>query len=154
MSRILSICHSCGYSRERGKDPCDYINTGALEFDNNIYSTDIEEFNLSVQLVTLSSCESGGGLSSNTGMLGPTRAFFQAGAKAVLSSLWKVDNDSTTDFMVSFYKHLRAGERKSSALQKAMIETKRIYSSPKYWASFFLTGSNSQIRWHTEYNPL
>jgi len=43
------------------------------------------------------------------GVVGPTRAFINAGAASVVASLWKVDDHSTSLFMGSFYRALKTG---------------------------------------------
>ena len=61
-------------------------------------------------LVTLSACATGGGKeSAGEGLIGLTRAFHYAGARTVLSSLWPVNDRSTSELMVIFYRGLFAG---------------------------------------------
>ena len=72
-----------------------------------------------------------------------TRAFLYAGAASVVVSLWQVDDDSTSDLMVSFYKHLAATGDKSEALRSAKLELadqSRYFQHPHYWAPFVLIG--------------
>jgi serine/threonine protein kinase/CHAT domain-containing protein/tetratricopeptide (TPR) repeat protein len=55
--------------------------------------------------VVLSACETGVGDSARgEGVFGLQRAFHLAGATSVLASLWKVEDESTRDFMVAFYQ--------------------------------------------------
>jgi CHAT domain-containing protein len=90
-----------------------------------------------VQLVVLSACETG--LSDRVGsrpgqpigdgkeFLGLGYQFQSQGAKATLSSLWRVDDWGTQVLMSSFYKHLRTGLRTGpisviEAIQKSQID--------------------------------
>lgn len=75
-------------------------------------------------------------------LIGLTRAFLYAGAPSVVVSLWSVDAQSTHDLMLEFYRHLKNGVDKATALQKAQIKImeKKEYSHPYYWAPFALVG--------------
>jgi CHAT domain-containing protein len=61
----------------------------------------------------------------------------------VLASLWKVDDEATSELMTRFYRALfEKGLAPSAALQAAQVElmkTKR-WSHPFYWAGFVLQG--------------
>ncbi len=102
-----------------------------------------EQVRINADLVTLSACETGLGKEmGGEGMIGLTRAFQYAGAKAVMSSLWSVSDESTADLMSSFYKHLKSGKSKAEALRMAQSEMMRSkkYAHPFYWAGFVLNG--------------
>ncbi len=75
-------------------------------------------------------------------LIGLTRALIYAGAASVIVSLWSVDAASTQRLMVEFYKQLKAGKDKATALQQAQIKImeKEEYSLPYYWAPFILVG--------------
>jgi CHAT domain-containing protein len=70
--------------------------------------TAIESMNLEgVTVVTLSACETGlGKVAGGEGLLGLQRSFQAAGARAVVASLWKVDDQGTQMLMVEFCKNL------------------------------------------------
>ena len=93
-------------------------------------------------LVVLSACQSGKGtLETGEGILGLTGGFLFAGSRAVLVSLWNIDDRSTAVFMSNLYRHLANGESSSRALQKAKVEMIRSrFSHPFYWAAFSLIG--------------
>ncbi len=98
-----------------------------------------EQVRLDAELVTLSACDTALGKEmGGEGLLGLTRAFQYAGARAVLASLWAVSDDSTADLMAGFYRHLRAGAAKDEALRAAQREL--LAAHPFHWAAFELFG--------------
>jgi CHAT domain-containing protein len=83
---------------------------------------DIKNWNLTnVDLVVLSACETGlGGVEGNgEEILGLGYQFQRAGARAVIASLWQVDDGGTQALMNAFYRALRHGYSKAEALQRA-----------------------------------
>ena len=104
---------------------------------------EIFNLKLNADLVALSACETGLGKEvKGEGLVGLTHAFFYAGTPSLLVSLWKVQDRSTADVMVNFYKELGRAQHKAEALRRAklkLIEQNR-YAHPYYWAPFVLTG--------------
>jgi CHAT domain-containing protein/Tfp pilus assembly protein PilF len=116
--------------------------------DGRLELHEILGLRLHARLVTLSACETalGSGYFADTPagdeFVGMTRAFLGAGSQSVLASLWAVNDESTRDLMVRFYRHLREFDG-AEALAKAQRETRKSqvrYSAPYYWAGFVLVG--------------
>ena len=101
-----------------------------------------EQVRLDADLVALSACGTALGQEmSGEGVLGLTRAFQYAGARTVLASLWAVSDESTAFLMGRFYRGLRQGEPKDTALRNAQVEMLRgSRSHPALWAAFQLSG--------------
>jgi tetratricopeptide (TPR) repeat protein len=103
-----------------------------------------EVFNLDLHadMVVLSACQTGLGRQvSGEGLIGMTRAFLYAGAASVVVSLWQVDDASTAELMVSFYRHLQESGDRVEALRLAKLDLIGAgYSRPYYWAPFILIG--------------
>lgn len=76
-----------------------------------------------LELITLSACETGlGEVAAGEGVFGLQRAFHQAGARAVVASLWKVSDNATQALMVEFYQNLWDKKMsKAEALRQAQL---------------------------------
>jgi CHAT domain-containing protein len=69
------------------------------------------------------------------------RAFMTSGAQSVTVSLWQVSDNSTTIFMLEYYKALLDGKAKAEALVAARsVLFAKGFTSPFYWAPFVLIG--------------
>ncbi|MBI4605164.1 MAG: CHAT domain-containing protein [Planctomycetes bacterium] len=126
----------------------------------------------SVDLVTLSACETAAGdVRGCEGKFGLERAIFAAGARTLVGSLWKVDDEAAGALMACFYRDLRAGKGKAEALRLAKLgllekrgspgakqragaaegaerapqAPRRDLSHPYYWAAFILSGDGGRL---------
>lgn len=117
--------------------------------------TDIEIYDrqeqLSADLVTLSACDTGLGEVTSDGVLGLTRPFIAAGVPSVVASLWKLEDNSSKELMVEFYRQLKKGNgrNKANALRIAMIHTREKnidFSDPAYWGGLILIGESDAPR--------
>lgn len=111
--------------------------------DGTLYASEIYNLQLNARLVTLSACNTGiGSLAQGEGIMSLSRAFQYAGAKNLLVSLWGVDDRSTAELIIDFYKLNQEKEGMPDALREAKINMiqKTQYAHPKYWAPFTLIG--------------
>nr|WP_322652576.1 CHAT domain-containing tetratricopeptide repeat protein [Nostoc sp. CmiVER01]MDZ8121290.1 CHAT domain-containing tetratricopeptide repeat protein [Nostoc sp. CmiVER01] len=93
------------------------------------------------QLITLSACQTAVDTNFNdVGIAGVAYIFERAGAKAVMASLWAVDDEATQELMVDFYQNLKQGMTKGEALQKAKLKLIADHRHPFYWSPFVLIG--------------
>ena len=126
-------------------DPENPLNSALLLAGNGIdqgllRARDLYQLRLNNDLITLSACETAlSVISKGDDVIGFTRGFLYAGARSIVSSLWKVDDRATRDLMVGFYKRLPRME-KDKALREAQLMVKKRYPHPFYWAAFQLTG--------------
>jgi tetratricopeptide (TPR) repeat protein len=116
--------------------------------DGVLRRSEILTMQLGSSLVVLSSCRSGFGRQvRGEGILGLARAFFYAGARATVVSLWNVKDRSTTELMEAFYGSILRGEPAGSALRSAKLALLRSprpeLSHPSRWAPFILIGDRS-----------
>lgn len=93
-----------------------------------------------METVVLSACETGlGKVSSGEGVYGLQRAFQSAGAKSVIISLFKVDDEVTNLLMqLMTEKYLETGNKRE-ALTYAKKEVRKKYPDPIFWGSFVMS---------------
>ena len=126
-SRIL-------FSPDREQDGVDYL------FLKEVYDLDLR----GVDLATLSACETERGkLVRGEGPYAFSRALLSAGARASVTTLWRVADEPARDFMAQLYFELNRGKPKAEALRLAKLRFLRSGTAlrhPRYWAAFILTG--------------
>lgn len=108
--------------------------------DGILTADEISRLDLSnTKLVVLSACETARGkIDPVDGVYGLQRAFKLAGVQTIVMSLWKVQDDATAMLMAQFYKYLTDGVEKHQALWNAMMDVRKKYKDPYYWAGFVM----------------
>jgi tetratricopeptide (TPR) repeat protein len=93
---------------------------------------------IEVDLVVLAACQSARRASPwRSGLTGLADAFIDAGADAVLGSLWSVQDAQSRDMMTRLYAHL-PGQPVAEALRLAQLESLRAGQPPSMWAAWVL----------------
>jgi CHAT domain-containing protein/Tfp pilus assembly protein PilF len=121
---------------------------GPGEEDGILTSEEIATLDLSsVDWAVLSACETGlGAIQPGEGVLGLRRAFQIAGARTLIMSLWKVDDDSTREWMSHLYENRLASLSTAEAARRAsvsMLQAARAagrHTHPYFWGGFVATG--------------
>jgi CHAT domain-containing protein len=113
--------------------------------DGVLQTGEIMRLRLNADLVTLSACRTGlGRLVNGEGVVGLSRAFFYAGARSLVVSLWNVNDMATSELMASFYQNLNRGLPKDEALRQAKLTLMKAHRGgwrhPYFWAPFVLIG--------------
>ena len=96
--------------------------------------------NLNAELVVLSACNTGIGDITTDGVIGLARPFIANGVPSVVVSLWSVYDDTTSELMIEFYKHLGTTSDKAKALRQAMLTMIKNKNNPVDWSGFLLVG--------------
>lgn len=105
---------------------------------------------VNAMMVVLSSCNTGvGKLVSGEGILSLARGFLYAGSRSVVMSMWAVEDKSASQVVGSFYKNMRGGQTKSSALRSARLKFLRTASQggshPYFWSSMVIFGDDTPL---------
>ncbi|WP_303318517.1 CHAT domain-containing protein [Flavivirga abyssicola] len=140
---ILHIATHGNYRKKNIKTPFEsfvnhYLKLSGCDCDqqnkNNDGLLDGKEAQLidlkDTQLVVLSACETGIGSSINAeGIIGISKAFQIAGAKSIISTLWKVNSEITVEFMKYFYGKFSETNNKFRAFKYAKEKLKTSWGS-------------------------
>ena len=111
---------------------------------SDIYRSDISD----TRIVTLSACESGLiGRRIMDESIGFATAWMGFGVPCVVSTMWSVDDESTSHLIRLFYENMISGGlRPDQALRISQIQLRdgdvpsSDFSNPFYWGAFFVTG--------------
>ena len=146
---ILHIAsHGFAHLSEDTASPRDLLRSSGIALaDANagevLTALDVLDLDLvGTDLVVLSACDSGlGPIGAGEGLLSLARSFFLSGARTVVWSLWKVDDEITADLMTDYYQRLLSGVRRVRALADAKrILYRRHPDRPQLWSSFVSQG--------------
>lgn len=118
--------------------------------DDYLYTYEIYNSNLASNLAILTACETGKpSYQAGEGMISLAHAFNYAGSESILTSLWKIDEESSAKIINLFYRNIKKGWSKDIALQKAKLEYIATAEGrtvhPQYWAGLVLIGDASPI---------
>lgn len=108
MDDKLALRSALILSQDQLPDSFEQVVEGKEVFDGRLTGDQIvRTWKLDADLVTLSGCETGlGKESGGEGYLGFSQALFVAGARSLMLSLWKVDDQATVLLMKRFYENL------------------------------------------------
>jgi len=130
----FALIHCAAHSRV---DLQDARRTGlwlapGVDDDGIVTLGDILEMSLDADLAVLSACETGRGAErTSEGTQSLARAFLYAGARAVVCSLWPVDDHETARTMTGFYDGLLSRNlTASAALREARLAIRRAPAAP------------------------
>jgi CHAT domain-containing protein/tetratricopeptide (TPR) repeat protein len=106
--------------------------------DGLITGADVAALDLrGTELVVLSACETGLGQAMDfEGVHGLCRAFRLAGAANMVTALWPVADEGTTEFMGDFYERLAAGGTPARCLHDTQVHLRRTGTHPYLWGGF------------------
>ena len=118
---------------------------------NSLFLYDIYNCNVSSDLTLLTACETGRpGYQDGEGMVSLAHAFNYAGSRSILTGLWKIDEQSSSQITESFIRHLKEGLPSDEALRQAKLDylsgnPERLLA-PAYWSGLVLMGKPGSIQ--------
>lgn len=118
--------------------------------DNSLYTYEIYNESLNSNLAILTACETGKPTyQSGEGMISLAHAFNYAGSESILTSLWEIDEKSSSEIIKFFYQNIKKGLPKDKALQQAKLSYINKANGrtlhPQYWAGLVLIGDTTPI---------
>lgn len=114
--------------------------------DGLLQAREIYGLDLAAELVILSACRTAAGRTSSAeGMESLARAFLYAGGRAVVGTLWDVEDGEAADTVERLYDALAEGRPAAEAVRKAQLSLlgARPYARAGAWGAFLLIGDPS-----------
>ncbi|HSS50423.1 MAG TPA: CHAT domain-containing protein, partial [Thermoanaerobaculia bacterium] len=119
---------------------------GARNQDGLLQIREIVDLDLAGRAVVLSACSSNTGVVlQGEGVMSLARAFFQAGARTVVASLWRLRDDEAADFFDRFYKHLGRGRSVAAAARAARKDLIAKGAPAAAWAGIVVLGDGDLV---------
>ncbi len=120
------------------------LSPGADDEDGLLQVREIAELDLTGKAIVLAACSSASGQGlPGEGVVGLARAFFEAGAHAVVGSLWPLRDDESARLLEDFYRHLGEGASIGEALADARRERIAAGAPASAWAGMVLLGDSA-----------
>jgi len=121
---------------------------GTDDDDGLLTASEIAQLRFDADWVVLSACNTAAGEEPGaTGLSGLAKAFFYAGARALLVSHWPVESEATTALTTRLFETLEATPSlgRAEALRRSMqglLQSERT-SHPLFWAPFVVVGEGA-----------
>ena len=123
-----------------------FLVSGDAREDGLLQGREIGALDLADRIVVLSACQTASGaIQSGEGVLSLARAFFEAGAHAVIGSRWPLRDADGAVLFETFYRHLAAGASLAEALKSTQREAREAGLPASAWAGLVLLG-NGDLR--------
>ncbi len=122
---------------------------GSEEDDGLLTASEIATHNLDADWVILSACNTAAadGTPGAEGLSGLAKAFFYAGARALLVSHWSVVSDAAVKLTTTMFDEMRDDPDigRAEALRRARLklmtdDEKPYFAHPMFWAPFVVVG--------------
>ena len=148
VSLIDLAAHGLAAGTEGGPGEAALVFGAGGDEDGYLTASEAALMKLSAELVILSACDTGA-----TGEPGPAyggllRAFFFAGARALVVSNWALDDEVAERLTTRIVREMRAGQPAAEAMRRAqlaLLDDRRRpeFADPSHWAALSLVGDGS-----------
>jgi len=119
---------------------------GESNEDGLLRISEIVRLDLKGRVVVLSACRtSAGAVLGGEGVMSLARAFFQAGARAVVGSLWRLRDDEAQELVAAFYRRLSDGATVDAALTASRRDLIRSGAPTAAWAGLIVLGDGEVV---------
>lgn len=119
---------------------------GAEIEDGFLQMREIVDLDLRGKTIILSACSgASGAVLRGEGVLSLARAFFQAGARAVVASLWPMKDDEAAVFMDEYSRQIGRGNSLSGALTRARAARIASGAPVTAWAGLIVLGDGDHV---------
>lgn len=115
--------------------------------EDTLKASEIAYENFDHELVFLSACETGiGEVIKEEGVFSLARSFFKAGARSVISTLWKINDKVSKGQVLHIYQYLAKGYTKDEAIRQMQLDylsdtdLPGKFAIPYYWAAYQCQG--------------
>lgn len=121
-----------------------YLHFGSEKEDSlKLFDYEISNLNIRLPLIVLNACETFKGKEyKGEGIYNLNQSFIIGGAESVISTLWKIEDNSASIFMNKFYTLIKKGNPINECVnqtKRSMIQKDR-NSHPFYWAAYLYNG--------------
>ena len=121
---------------------------GTATDDGLLTASEVAQLQLDANWVILSACNTAAGEKPGAeGLSGLAKAFFYAGARALLVSHWPVESNASTELTVGIFREQEKNPRigRAEALRRSMFSlmenfSRPYYAHPLFWAPFVVVG--------------
>ncbi|MDP2308283.1 MAG: CHAT domain-containing protein [Pseudomonadota bacterium] len=143
--RVLHVAAHVTVDEARPERSAIHLATGAPGTqpggDGSLRPRDIVGLPLDGQLVVLSACGGAAGRAvEGEGVMGMARAFLQSGARAVVASVWPLEDAEAERVFTLYADALARGETVDEALRSAQIEARNAGLPEAAWAGLLVVG--------------
>jgi CHAT domain-containing protein len=115
--------------------------------DGLLQAWEVLSFRLRAELVTLSACDTGTGVThGQEGVSSLVRPFLAAGARTVVANLWAADDRFSLTLMREFYRRLATGADVAEALRAAKLRMLELFGPqavPRLWSGLLVYGDGA-----------
>ncbi|MCK5127000.1 MAG: CHAT domain-containing protein [candidate division Zixibacteria bacterium] len=137
LNRSDGFIHIASHASRASENP---LFSRILLHDGPFFPFDLFENGIKAELVSLSGCQTAAPGIYYGNSFSLAKAFYQAGSRFVLASLWSVSDKMSMLFMTQFYKSLKSVDDIGLAYYTAVNQTEKINSNPALWSPFILIG--------------